>query len=399
MTQGPKIAPLWQTPVGSGQATIGQGDDAWYAYPGSGGTSFYHENGRYHLGEDWNREGGEMPGDMAFAFGAGQVVFDGVMSGYGNTVIIDHGAAADGRTHLFSLYAHLATADNFGSNLSVAAGQAVGQIGASGGTYAVHLHFELFDAPSWAAGVNLSGGSALDAEVEAAQSVTFDAQGQITSVVLTGEVDATRAGREYIRAFTSECFMTASSGRDRWYDGQGDDRLVVSGSRPIEAFGLEGNDSLQGGSGNDLLAGGSGQDRLTGGKGGDEIYGDAGDDWLNGVPGQRDDLQGGLGADTLISAGQGDVMMGWSCPLPSQSDRDGDDARDVFRFVSGSKGQASILDFEDGTDRIDLKDLAAGLGDLAITATARGARIVVGGLTITLEGVAAGDLGAGDFLF
>lgn len=206
----------WRTPVGDGDETIRTGDDAWYAYPRCGGSSFYNENGRYHLGVDWNREGGgKLPSDQARAFGAGTVALDGAMSGYGNSVFVDHGVAYDGQTHLFSLYAHLATADNFGSDLSVTAGQSLGQIGASGGNYAVHLHFELFDAETWAIGVNLGGGSAYDWEVEGAESVTFDAMGNITPVLLTVEVDASRAGREDARHFTSDAFIDIDAGRDR----------------------------------------------------------------------------------------------------------------------------------------------------------------------------------------
>lgn len=392
-------APLWQTPVGDGNATIQHDADPWYAYPGSGGTAFYAEGGRYHLGEDWNREGGETASDQARAFGAGIVVFDGVMSGYGNTVIVDHGLASDGQTRLFSLYAHLATADNFAADLTVQAGQALGQIGASGGSSATHLHFELFDAPSWTAGVNLSGGSATEAEVEAAQSVTFDAAGNITSVVLVGEVDGSRAGPEYMRAFTSDYFIDTAAGRDRWYDGDAQDRLVVRGTRGVEAFGLGGQDHLQGSGAADLLAGGQGNDTLKGAMGADEIYGDAGEDLLNGTAGADDDLQGGAGADTLFSAGQGDLLIGGSSPLPSQAEVWGDGAADVFRFAANAEGKAVIADFEDGIDRIRLGALADGMQDLTITDTAEGARVKVGALTLLMTGVAAADLDAGDFVF
>lgn len=398
-SQAAAAAPLWQTPVGDGDETILRDEDAWYAYPGSGGTSFYAEDGRYHLGEDWNREGGENPNDQARAFGAGTVVFDGVMSGYGNTVILDHGLASDGQTHLFSLYAHLATADNFGTDLSVQAGQALGTIGSTGGDFSPHLHFELFDAETWVIGVNLSGGSVTDAEMANAQSITFDAAGNITSVVILNEVDASRSGPEYMRAFTSDYFITTVSGRDRWYDGDGANQFAAGSGRGVEAFGLNGNDFLQGTGADDLLAGGQGADTLKGAMGADEIYGDAGNDLLNGTAGRDDDLQGGAGADTLFSAGQGDMLVGGSSPLPDQADPWGDGAADVFRFSANATGKATIYDFEDGTDLVRLGALAQGMKDLTISSTAEGARVSVGGLTIHMTGVSASDLTASDFLF
>lgn len=399
MSKTAKMSMNWQSPVGDGDATIQHDSDAWYAYPGTGGSAFYFESGRYHIAEDWNREGGEFASDQARAFGSGLVVFDGVMSGYGNTVILDHGVASDGQTHLFSLYAHLATTGTFGTDLWVTAGQDLGQIGASGGNYAVHLHFELFDAESWVIAVNLSGGSATLAEIENAQSLTFDDLGNITSVVLMGEVDSTRPGQEYMRAFTSDYFIDTAADRARWYDGDGADIFELTGKSAVEAFGLGGDDSLRGGSANDLLAGGSGNDSLNGGKGGDEMYGDAGNDVLNGKAGQRDDMQGGSGSDTLISAGQGDTLIGGSSPLPSAPELWGDGAKDVFKFTFGARGTATIVDFEDGIDRIKLVGLAQGPDDLTITSTQGGARITVADLTILVNGIEAADLGANDFLF
>jgi Ca2+-binding RTX toxin-like protein len=389
----------YRGPVGNGDVTTAMGDDAWYAYPGSGGSSFYTANGRTHIAEDWNREGGERPSDMAKAIGAGLVVFDGVMSGYGNTVILDHGVAQDGQTHLFSLYAHLASADNFAGAATVSKGQAIGQIGASGGEYAVHLHFELFDADSWVAGVRLSGGSATVAEMAAAQSVTFDAAGAITSVVLMDEVDATLTGEEYIRAFTSDYFISTAAARHRWYDGDSANIYTATGKRGVEAFGLAGADLMRGGKGDDLIAGGRGNDVLVGGKGADELYGDAGRDRLDGTSGRRDDMQGGTGADHLISAGQGDLLLGGASPLPGQAQVLGDGSRDVFEFVAGSKGRATILDFEDGVDKIKLRDMGLDFKDLTILATQDGAKIKAGALTVFLYSIDPDDLRASDFIF
>lgn len=404
---GPLVTPLanptWRGPVGDGTATIEAGDDAWYAYPGTGGSSIYYDpdpsGTDYHLGEDWNREGGELASDQACAVGAGTVVFDGWMSGYGNTVIIDHGHTADGRTHTYSLYAHLATADNFGTELGVDPGDPVGTIGATGGTYSTHLHFELFEAETWAIGVNLGGGWLYDWEMETAESVTFDAQGNITSVVLTGEVDASRAGEEYARYYTSDYFIDTASTKVRWYDDPGGGHFIAGSSDDWEIFGLDGNDTLKGRSGDDLLSGGTGNDRLLGRAGEDAIYGDDGNDLLGGFCGRGDRLYGGDGADTLLGNGRGDVLAGNAPPLPSEEGVWADGDADVFRFSRNSAGTATILDFEDGLDRIDLSALANGMGDLTITSLGDDKKIVAGDLTIILDGAGGASLTTSDFIF
>ena len=66
----------------------------------------------------------------------GRVVFTGTMSGYGLTVIVDHGP------NLRTLYAHL-------SRIDVATGDeltqrtVLGAVGATGNATAPHLHFEI----------------------------------------------------------------------------------------------------------------------------------------------------------------------------------------------------------------------------------------------------------------
>lgn len=66
---------------------------------------------------------------------AGSVIWAGTRSGYGLTVIIDHGGA------LATLYAHLSSV-NAGSGASVRRGQTVGAVGCSGYCTGPHLHFE-----------------------------------------------------------------------------------------------------------------------------------------------------------------------------------------------------------------------------------------------------------------
>lgn len=67
---------------------------------------------------------------------AGQIVSSGLMEGYGNVVIIDHGGA------LATLYAHMSSLA-VGAGQTVTKGQVVGAIGCTGWCTGPHLHFEI----------------------------------------------------------------------------------------------------------------------------------------------------------------------------------------------------------------------------------------------------------------
>jgi Ca2+-binding RTX toxin-like protein len=78
---------------------------------------------------------------------------------------------------------------------------------------------------------------------------------------------------------------------------------------PIRAFGLGGNDYLEGYNANDLLVGGAGNDTLVGYGGHDYMVGEAGDDLL--VGGNGDDiLYGEDGHDTLVGGAGTDTLYG-----------------------------------------------------------------------------------------
>lgn len=89
-------------------------------------------NVRMHNGIDF----GASYGTPIKAAGDGTVVEAGVMSGYGNVVIIDHGNG------LATLYAHMS---GFGvsSGQRVTRGQTVGYVGATGYVTGPNLHFEV----------------------------------------------------------------------------------------------------------------------------------------------------------------------------------------------------------------------------------------------------------------
>lgn len=86
---------------------------------------------RFHSGIDISCKSGAP----VISAEAGTVVWAGTRSGYGLTVIIDHGSA------LATLYAHLSSV-SVGSGTRVSRGQNVGAVGCSGYCTGPHLHFE-----------------------------------------------------------------------------------------------------------------------------------------------------------------------------------------------------------------------------------------------------------------
>lgn len=83
------------------------------------------------------------------------------------------------------------------------------------------------------------------------------------------------------------------------------DEMVTSDSTVL-LYGLDGNDTLTGGSTSDSLFGGSGDDSLNGLGGNDFINGQGGADRLLGGTGD-DSLNGGTGADTLVGGSGNDI--------------------------------------------------------------------------------------------
>jgi Ca2+-binding RTX toxin-like protein len=107
----------------------------------------------------------------------------------------------------------------------------------------------------------------------------------------------------------------------------------------------KGNDRVDGGAGADLIDGDDGNDVLAGGTGADELFGGDGNDSLNGGD-NNDYLEGNSGADRL-AGGLG---------------------ADIFNFISlvdstiAVTGRDTIVDFQNGTDTIDLSAIDAIIG-------------------------------------
>ncbi len=190
--------------------------------------------------------------------------------------------------------------------------------------------------------------------------------------------------------------LDGGEGGDGLDGGAGDD-VLDGGEGGDWLFGADDDDLLDGGAGADWLVGGEGADWLTGGEGGDYLDGGIGDDLLDACAGD-DGLVGGDGADTLVGGdgadyldgGTGDDLLdagaGDDGPIGGAgADRltgglgrdvllggaDGD-TFDLFGIGESTVGAGRdvILDFEAGTDAIDLSaiDAATGIGgDQAFT--------------------------------
>jgi Ca2+-binding RTX toxin-like protein len=141
------------------------------------------------------------------------------------------------------------------------------------------------------------------------------------------------------------------------FGNAGADNITTSGTLtlPVEFYGGDGNDYLQGSVTNDLLDGGAGTDRLLGGNGDDQLYGGAGTDTLNG--GNGDDLlDGDRYYDLLGGTEIGDLLLP-AANLQGKDTMNGDAGNDVLYgqggndAVSGNAGD-DLLVGGDGTDTI-----------------------------------------------
>jgi murein DD-endopeptidase MepM/ murein hydrolase activator NlpD len=92
----------------------------------------FHGRRKFHSGTDYRAD----RGTPVFAVGGGRVVFAGRKSGYGNSILIDHGGG------LLTRYGHLKKIEvEEGALVSGAA--RIGQVGATGRATGPHLHLEV----------------------------------------------------------------------------------------------------------------------------------------------------------------------------------------------------------------------------------------------------------------
>ncbi|MCI2399807.1 calcium-binding protein [Aliiroseovarius subalbicans] len=193
------------------------------------------------------------------------------------------------------------------------------------------------------------------------------------------------AGEDYVDGGEGNDVIDAGSGKDQVKGGAGNDTIFGMASNDL-LFGQDGNDMINGGANNDRIYGGNGGDTLIGEHGNDKIWGDAGSDTLIGGAG-KDVMDGGSGNDILIGGKGDDKMTGGS-------------GADVFVFEDDRTRADTIMDFQDGTDLLDVVGL--GITDVSELNMAQVGADVVITLSdrdvITLKGVDMGDLDNSDFI-
>lgn len=154
--------------------------------------------------------------------------------------------------------------------------------------------------------------------------------------------------------------VRGSGGTDRFYGGNGNDRITILDNDPnfprgtdaaFFGYGDAGNDWIQGDQNADHLFGGRGNDTLIGQDGNDKVFGGSGNDIMSGLIG-NDTLAGGSGADS-VGGGRGrDQLTGGNGADVFVFSLNGD----TGVFDSGVKRGARdvITDFTQGIDQIRL---------------------------------------------
>jgi serralysin len=184
--------------------------------------------------------------------------------------------------------------------------------------------------------------------------------------------------------------INGNAGNDT-LNGNQDDDLIFGGLGNDVLFGGKNNDSLFGNQGNDFLYGNLGNDTLYGGKDNDVLFGNQNDDLLNGDLG-NDTLYGGQNSDRLLGGEGDDVLSG---DLGNDT-LVGGGGRDILILAAG-KGSDTVQDFQDGTD---LLGLSGGLtfAQLTISSSSNGTLIRFGNEVLaTLTGVQASAIASADF--
>jgi serralysin len=168
----------------------------------------------------------------------------------------------------------------------------------------------------------------------------FDGAAGTDTIAVTGAGSVSRAS-----------FNAATSSIEVW-QGNGQAVLGNSSNNVFDFSGLESVTGLA------FVDGGSGNDRITGAGFADDLRGNSGKDILNGGDG-NDTLSGGTDSDTLNGGANDDIIIG-GAGKDLMTGAAGADAF-VFTAVSESTGRTpdTILDFVEGTDKIDLRGIDA----------------------------------------
>ncbi len=145
-------------------------------------------------------------------------------------------------------------------------------------------------------------------------------------------------------ASTSETLSITVDQTDTTYTTSTQSSQTLNGTSGDDLIrGYAGTDTINGNDGDDLIYGGAGNDTLNGGNGNDWLYGGIGTDALNGGAG-NDVLIGGAGTDTL-TGGLGADVFKWEL---------------TDRGTTASPAIDTITDFDNDSDKLDLRDLLVG---------------------------------------
>ena len=137
------------------------------------------------------------------------------------------------------------------------------------------------------------------------------------------------------------------------------------------------DNDIKGGAGNDTLSGLAGNDTLTGGAGADSLLGGDGDDLLLAGTGTADVADGGLGADTLVLAGN---FADYVRTRPTATDT---------KLVNATTGEAVTLR---NVEQVRFADGVKTLADVNYNLTSPGADVLTGTAgNDTLDGGAGSD--------
>ena len=159
-------------------------------------------------------------------------------------------------------------------------------------------------------------------------------------------------------------------------EGTNDGDILFGNSTSTSIQGLQGDDRLTGGGNNDYFRGNSGNDTLSGNNGNDTLIGGTGFDYL----------LGGEGADILQGDNGNNLLRGAA-------------GADIFVLFKTNKTTDTILDFEDGSDRLLLGN-GSSFSDLTVEDLPSGGVSLVENERKIAEivGIQANDLSEADFV-
>ena len=158
--------------------------------------------------------------------------------------------------------------------------------------------------------------------------------------------------------------------------GAGNDQITITGNALVYAYGLDGNDTMNGGAARDYLYGGNDDDIINGNGGDDALFGEAGADTIHGNDGNDiivgstgiDTLYGDAGIDRLYGGGDGDTLYGGADNdfLYGELGNDILHGGDGIDYLVGSNGDDTLYG-DDGDDRLygnnDNDTLYGGVGN------------------------------------